>query len=114
MMKELILVMLVLCFFAIMQVNDTLIEVNSTPEKKLQLEVQKKMELQAEEYLEKERMDNEKRLLSLAWSDVDKEEKIPWVMFKVINWEYAQLLLIAFIVVSFPFLLSSYKERNRY
>ncbi len=99
--------MLFLCFLAI-------IEVNSTPETKAKIAEQKKLELKAEEYLESERIENKSRLLSLSWGDVDQGEKIPWVMIKVINWQYSKFLFIAFIVITFPFLLSSYRERNRY
>jgi len=111
-MKELIFIMLFLCLLAIAEVNDTIIQVNATPEEKAKIIEQKKVELETREYLENERMENEKRLLSLSWTDINKEEKIPWIFFKVVNWQYSKYLLIAFIVIAPPIFFYSYRKKQ--
>ncbi len=119
-MKELIFITLILCFLALLQVNDTIIEVNRTPEERTQLAEQEQAELKAKELAFeitiKKNEENTNRLLSLSWSEVKGEEKAEWLSLQGFNSKYFNpVIALVFTVGIFIFMLSAVnKARNGY
>ncbi len=119
-MKELIFIMLFLCFLALLDINDTIVEVNLTPEERTQLAEQAELKAKSKELaLEikiKKNEENTSRLLSLSWDEVGGEEKPEWLALQLINSSLAHIVFpVIFIVWIFVFMLSAFnKGRNGY
>lgn len=119
-MKELIFIMLFLCFLALLNINDTIVEVNLTPKERTQLAEQEQAELKAKELAFeitiKKNEKNTSRLLSLSWGEVEGEEKATWLSLQLINSKYFDYsIAFVFIVGIFIFVLSAVnKARNGY
>lgn len=118
-MKELIFIMLLLCFVALLQVNDTIVEVNLTPEERTQLAEKKEAEIKAKELATeitiKKNEENTTRLLSLSWSEVEGDEKAIWLSTHVLNLNsnfFGPVTILILIVGIFIFMLSAVNKAS--